>query len=86
MKAMDGFYHATLFQTDVILAPCCGLNVECPLQACVLKNLPPQLEMLFEKVLELPGSRASLQEAGDWGVGIEAPLPVYSLLGDAVTM
>lgn len=52
----------------------------------MLKNLPPQLEMLFEKVLELPGSRASLQEAGDWGVGIEAPLPVYSLLGDAVTM
>lgn len=73
---MGHFYNATLFQADITLTQCCSLNVESPL--CVEK-LPPQLEMLFEKVLELSGSRASLQETGDWGVKFysQAPLPVY---------
>lgn len=82
---MGYFYNATLFQADITLTLCCSLNVESPL--CVEK-LPPQLEMLFEKVLELSGSRASLQEAGDWGVKFysQALLPVYFLLHDAGTM
>lgn len=67
-NAKGYFYNATLFQADITLTLCCSLNVESPL--CVEK-LPPQLEMLFEKVLELSVSRASLQEAGDWGEGGE---------------